>query len=90
MSARTIRNMTFIAGILALIVVFGFTGQAKQNLERQRNNKGFFESIGSELSGRSAAEVNDINALAHYNRLLLGGAVVCFIIGTAAWFSIDD
>ena len=90
MSARVFRNIAFISGVLAVIVVFGITGQVKQRMEREHRNKGFFESIGSELSGQSDAEISNINQMAGYNRILLGGAGICFIVGIAACFAIDD
>jgi len=76
----------FLFTSILIIACFAFmTGPMKSKAEQDLKNQGIFSAIGGELSGSNAQLRDEINMLANFNRILMGGSVLCLIVGTAAW-----
>jgi hypothetical protein len=81
---KAVGKFFLIVGILMCGLLF-LTGSVVTELKRDLSakNQGFLNSLGNELSGANAQEREQINMLAGFNRLLMGGGTICVVVGIA-------
>jgi hypothetical protein len=88
MNARTVRNISMIAAVIAFILM-AISCQKKVGMEESLKKRSVWTELKDDFSGRTDESIRDIDSLAYVNRILLGITTVFFVVGVAAWIADD-